>query len=211
MTPRGRRPAVRCSADPSSGCVSAEMASRHEPGPSDGSPRCRRKTAPPERSASEARRPSGPSTPSKVSPAEWATMNQGGTPAATRAPIIDPAEVPTMRSALPGSQPVSSAIAARPPVSHAPPRTPPAPSTNPTLTTGHRTPGPGHPPTARRRWRTGYSSRFSSPERFSPMTSGSRGRGTPPSPTVARRPCRVCGRGAPAAARAGPGAARPRW
>ena len=29
-------------------------------------------------------------------------MNQGGTPAAMSAPTIDPAEVPTMKSALPG-------------------------------------------------------------------------------------------------------------
>ena len=28
--------------------------------------------------------------------AEWATMNHGGMPAATSAPIIEPAEVPTM-------------------------------------------------------------------------------------------------------------------
>ena len=37
-----------------------------------------------------------------------------------------------MWSALAGSQPVSVASAARPPVSHAPPMTPPAPSTSPT-------------------------------------------------------------------------------
>ena len=61
-------------------------------------------------------------------------MNQGGTPAATRAPIIEPAEVPTMNSELPGSQSVSFASALSPPVSHAPPSTPPAPSTSPTLT-----------------------------------------------------------------------------
>ena len=61
-------------------------------------------------------------------------MNQGGTPAATSAPIIEPAEVPTMKSALPGSQSVSFASALSPPVSQAPPSTPPAPSTSPTLT-----------------------------------------------------------------------------
>src|SRR4051794_18352983 len=59
-------------------------------------------------------------------------MNQGGTPAATREPIIDPAEVPTMYSALPGSQRVAWAMAYMPPVNQAPPRTPPAPSTSPT-------------------------------------------------------------------------------
>src|SRR5215210_6209448 len=104
-----------------------------ELGPGRGMPRCSRKTAPPERSASAAGRPSGPVSPSKVSPAEWATMNQGGTPAAVKAPIIEPAEVPTMWSALPGSQPVWRQIASRPPVSHAPPSTPPAPRTSPTF------------------------------------------------------------------------------
>src|SRR4051812_48337453 len=59
-------------------------------------------------------------------------MNHGGTPAATSDPIIDPAEVPTMYSALPGSQRVAWATAYMPPVSQAPPRTPPAPSTRPT-------------------------------------------------------------------------------
>ena len=48
-------------------------------------------------------------------------MNQGGTPAASSAPIIAPAEVPTIRSALAGSQPVSWASASSPPVSQAPP------------------------------------------------------------------------------------------
>ena len=60
-------------------------------------------------------------------------MNHGGTPDATSAPIIEPADVPTIRSALAGSQPVSVASASRAPVSHAPPITPPAPSTSPTL------------------------------------------------------------------------------
>ena len=73
-------------------------------------------------------------TPSKLSPREWATMNHGGTPDARRAPIIDPADVPTMQSALAGSQPVCSASASSPPVSQAPPLTPPAPSTRPILT-----------------------------------------------------------------------------
>src|SRR5436190_17702638 len=60
-------------------------------------------------------------------------MNQGGTPQASRPPIIEPALVPTMYSASAGSQPVSRAIASSPPVSQAPPMTPPAPSTSPTL------------------------------------------------------------------------------
>jgi hypothetical protein len=60
-------------------------------------------------------------------------MNQAGTPAAMRAPIIETAEVPTMYSALPGSQRVSRARASSPPVSQAPPSTPPAPITSPTF------------------------------------------------------------------------------
>jgi hypothetical protein len=87
------------------------------------------------RSASAAGRPSGPVSPSKTSPREWATMNQGGTPEAMSAPIIEPADVPTTYSALPGSQLVSRAIASSPPVSHAPPSTPPAPNTSPTFMT----------------------------------------------------------------------------
>ncbi len=60
-------------------------------------------------------------------------MNHGGVPQASRAPIIEPAEVPTMKSALPGSHPLSVAIACSAPASHAPPSTPPAPSTSPTF------------------------------------------------------------------------------
>ncbi len=108
----------------------------HEPGPMRGKRRSSLNTAPPDRDASAAARPSGPSRPSKISPFEWATMNHGGIPAARSAPIIEPAEVPTMWSALPGSHPVSRATASRPPVSHAPPMTPPAPSTSPTFTRG---------------------------------------------------------------------------
>ena len=48
-------------------------------------------------------------------------MNQGGRPLAQSDPIIEPAEVPTMISAVDGSQPVSVASASRPPVSQAPP------------------------------------------------------------------------------------------
>ena len=60
-------------------------------------------------------------------------MNHGGTPLASRAPVIEPADVPTMYSALPGSQPVSVAIAWSAPVIQAPPSVPPAPSTKPIL------------------------------------------------------------------------------
>ncbi len=118
-----------------SGFESAVATIRREPGPIPGSPRWIRNTAPAARSASEAGRPSAPTSPEKLSPREWATMNQGGTPAATSVPTIDPAEVPTMKSALPGSQSVSRASAWRPPVSQAPPSTPPAPSTSPTFMT----------------------------------------------------------------------------
>ena len=87
-------------------------------------------------------RPAGSS--SSFSPADRATMSHGGTPHASSAPIIEPAEVPTMRRALPGSQPVSDAIASSAPVSHAPPSTPPAPNTKPIL--GRPEPSM-HPPT----------------------------------------------------------------
>jgi hypothetical protein len=115
------------------GLRSVRIASRHDPGPIIGSPPSR-KLAPASRSASSCARPSAPARPSKRSPPEWATMNHGGSPEASRPPIIAPAEVPTMRSALPGSQPVSDARASSAPVSHAPPMTPPAPRTSPTLT-----------------------------------------------------------------------------
>ena len=59
-------------------------------------------------------------------------MYQGGTPQASSVPMTEPALVPTTRSALPGSQPVSSTSAASAPCSQAAPRTPPAPSTSPT-------------------------------------------------------------------------------
>src|SRR4051794_39255571 len=132
MRPWGSQPARTWNGVWLIGADRARRPIRSEPGPSMGSPRWRRNTAPADRLASLARRPSGPARPSKVSPAEWATMNHGGTPAATSDPIIDPAEVPTMYSALPGSQRVALAMAYMPPVSQAPPRTPPAPSTRPT-------------------------------------------------------------------------------
>ena len=111
MKPEGSQPAISCSGVWRSGLDSAVSAMRSEPGPIAGRPRCTRKTAPAARSASAAERPSGPATPVNDSPREWATMNQGGTPAALSAPIIDPALVPTMNSALPGSQSVSCASA----------------------------------------------------------------------------------------------------
>src|SRR4051812_38900982 len=131
--PTGSQPATTWSGVWRSGFERAVIAIRSEPGPIAGRPRWRRKLAPASRSASEAGVPLAASTPSKDSPAEWATMNQGGTPAAVSAPIIAPAEVPTTKSALPGSQSVSSAIASSAPVSQAPPRTPPAPRTRPTF------------------------------------------------------------------------------
>ena len=96
-------------------------------------PESMRYTAPAERLASACGRPPASWRPSNVSPAEWATMNHGGTPAASSAPIIEPALVPTIRSALAGSHPVSVASACNPPVSQAPPMTPPAPRTRPTF------------------------------------------------------------------------------
>ena len=105
----------------------------HEPGQTGGGQRLALNSAPAARLAWLCGRPSASARPSKVSPAEWATMNHGGTPDARSAPIIEPADVPTMTSALAGSQPVSVASACSPPVSQAPPMTPPAPSTRPTF------------------------------------------------------------------------------
>ena len=78
------------------GRASELAASRHDPGVSGSAPRSSLNTAPPARSALPAGRPVASVTPSKRSPWENATMNQGGTPAAQSAPIIEPAEVPTM-------------------------------------------------------------------------------------------------------------------
>src|SRR3954447_14574490 len=131
--PRGIQPATSAVGRVRCGALQAFTISCQEPGPIGGTPGCRRDVAPALRSASAAGRPYASLSPSKFSPAEWATMNQGGTPQATSDPIIDPALVPTMLSALIGSQPVSRASAYRPPVSQAPPRTPPAPRTSPTF------------------------------------------------------------------------------
>src|SRR4051794_27118695 len=59
-------------------------------------------------------------------------MNHGGTPQASREPIIEPADVPTMTSACAGSHRVCSTNADSEPASHAPPSPPPAPRTSPT-------------------------------------------------------------------------------
>src|SRR5262249_28105342 len=109
-------------------------------GPIGGSARAGLNTAPPLRSASAAGRPSASTSPSKTSPAECATMNHGGTPEAHSDPIIAPAEVPTMRSAVAGSQPVSCASAYIAPASHPPPITPPPPSTSPVRIARDRSP-----------------------------------------------------------------------
>src|SRR4051812_11155192 len=134
MKPRGSQPASRAVVRWRLGALRLWPISFHEPGPIGGSPLWRRKVAPAALSAVAAGRPSAPVRPSKLSPFECATKNQGGTPEASSAPIMLPAEVPTTYSALAGSQPVCRAIASSPPVSQAPPMTPPAPSTRPTLT-----------------------------------------------------------------------------
>src|SRR2546423_94397 len=133
MKPRGSQPAISAVPRCRIGALRLLATSFHDPGPIGGGPLCRRKVAPAARAAVEAGRPSAPCRSLKESPFEWATMNHGGTPQASRPPIIEPALVPTMYSAVDASQPVSRAIASRPPVSHAPPMTPPAPSTSPTL------------------------------------------------------------------------------
>ena len=136
----GSQPAIICSGVWPSGLRSAVSAMRSEPGPSGGRPRCRRKTAPAARSASAAGLPSAASTPAKDSPAEWATMNQGGTPARAEGADHRARRGADDELRAAGSQSVSSARACRPPVSQAPPSTPPAPSTRPTLMTDPRDP-----------------------------------------------------------------------
>src|SRR5262245_45784877 len=69
-------------------------------------------------------------------PSERASMSAGARPARRVAPVIDPAEVPTMTSARRASQPIASWSAASTPPWNAPPATPPAPSTNATLDVG---------------------------------------------------------------------------
>src|SRR4051794_31904073 len=134
MKPRGSQPASRAVVRWRLGALRLWPISFHEPGPIGGSPLWRPKVAPAALSAVATGRPSAPVRPSKLSPFECATMNHGGTPDASSAPIMLPALVPTTYSALAGSQPVSRAIASSPPVSQAPPMTPPAPRTSPTLT-----------------------------------------------------------------------------
>src|SRR5688500_4475639 len=109
MKPRGSQPAATVAGGYLNGSRVVRSASPHEPGPTAGHALARRKAAPAERSASEAGRPWESVRPSIDSPAEWATMNQIGVPAPTIEPIIEPAEVPTMRVASIGSQPVSVA------------------------------------------------------------------------------------------------------
>src|SRR4051812_11659841 len=133
MKPRGSQPASTAVVRWRLGADRLWAISLQLPGPIGGMPLWRRKVAPAARSAVAAGRPSAPARPSKLSPFEWATMNHGGTLLASRLPIMLPALVPTMYSALAGSQPVRCAIASSPPVSQAPPMTPPAPSTRPTL------------------------------------------------------------------------------
>ena len=93
--PRGIQPVNTVAGVNRRGLASVRSASRQEPGPIGGRARSSSNRAPPARSASAAGRPSASTTPSKTSPREWATMNQGGTPEAHSAPIIEPAEVPT--------------------------------------------------------------------------------------------------------------------
>jgi hypothetical protein len=95
IIPAGSHPAISWKGVCRSGFDIAVKAMRSDPGPMPGSPRWSRNTAPAARSASAAGRPSGPVSPSNDSPREWATMNQGGTPAASSEPIIEPADVPT--------------------------------------------------------------------------------------------------------------------
>ncbi len=94
--PRGAQPLTSPAGVCRWGLSRLRAISEGEPGKIGRAPGSRLKTAPPERSWSAAARPRASYMPSNVSPAEWATMNHGGRPAARSDPIIDPAEVPTM-------------------------------------------------------------------------------------------------------------------
>ncbi len=66
------------------------------------------------------------------SPRARAARSCAERPARRKAPVSEPAEVPTTSVAARGSNPVASARAERTPAWKAPPTTPPAPSTSPT-------------------------------------------------------------------------------
>ena len=95
-SPRGSQPETIAVGEYRYGRASDAIASRHEPGPKVSPPRSSRYVAPAERSSHARGSPLPSVKPSKSSPAEWATMNHGGVPHASSAPIIDPADVPTM-------------------------------------------------------------------------------------------------------------------
>ena len=96
MIPRGTHPLSTAAGVCRVGRIALRIASIGEPGNQGMAPRSIEYFAPAERSASPAKPPRASCIPSKVSPAEWATMNHGGSPAASRVASIEPAEVPTM-------------------------------------------------------------------------------------------------------------------
>src|SRR5436190_23507183 len=96
MTPTGSHAAIAAAGVYIIGFRIVATPSRHDPGPSEGNPRCSLKAAPPEREALDAASPFRSSSPSNDVPPEWATMNHGGTPDASSAATTEPAEVPTM-------------------------------------------------------------------------------------------------------------------
>src|SRR5690242_15915768 len=91
IRPTGSHAAIAAAGVYMVGSRRAAIPRRHEPGPRDGNPRCSLKTAPPERDAVDAALPLASISPSNDSPAEWATMNHGGTSEATNEPITEPA------------------------------------------------------------------------------------------------------------------------
>ena len=69
-----------------------------------------------------------------VRPSARASMSCAPNPARKVAPASEPADVPTMTSAVRGSHPIDFCSAARTPEWNAPPATPPAPKTSATVT-----------------------------------------------------------------------------
>ena len=96
ITPAGSQPATSWSGGRRSGFDSAVATIRSEPGPEPGQAAVDAEHRPGRAVGLGGRTPVGVEQPAKLSPREWATMNHGGTPAATSAPTIEPAEVPTM-------------------------------------------------------------------------------------------------------------------
>ena len=128
-----------------------DRAGRQQPGEGDAGLRAERRQRPQQHRVGRARHPAGGRRPLEAvagphprqrrapsaesgAPVAAACRSAGDRPARSVVPAIEPADVPTMTSAVRASHPVDSARAASTPACHAPPATPPAPRTRPTRT-----------------------------------------------------------------------------